>query len=313
VLFQFSPDVISSASPDAQQETADIGAYLLRSDDEFRTPAAVAESAPPRHDRDSRAIYYLSLSVIDVLVFASSFFLIDLLRHGFFTQQSVLLSALGVPVLIVMSVYHRAYSHDVLLRPSVGIKRSIISLAITFASTLGILFWLGASEDFSRLVFTAGALVAIAAISIARFLFGHALGNRRRWKFFNEVVLVDGMDIEAIAGETIVSARRLGLEPSLADPFAIERVSHLLKGYDRVVLACCPDRRAAWSRMLKALDIDVEVLVPELSGFRPLGLRQACGHSSLLVGCAPLSLGDRIVKRSFDLSVALIALTFLRL
>lgn len=285
-------------------------AHLLWHESTIGSAQSGLRSLHSRPDRNSRASYYAILMLIDLAGFVAAFLTIDLVRHRFITDQWLMLSLIGAPIFIATSMYHRAYCHEVLLRPADGIRKSLISLLVAFASTLGILFWLGASEEFSRIVFTAGAVLAMTLIATARFFFGHALGSRCRWKFFNEVVLIDGMDVQVGAGEVVLYADRLDLRPSLANPIALERLSHILKDYDRVILACRPDKRVTWSGMLKALDIDVEVLVPELSGFRPLGLRQACGHSSLLVGCAPLSLGHRMAKRGFDLGVALLALIF---
>jgi lipopolysaccharide/colanic/teichoic acid biosynthesis glycosyltransferase len=69
-----------------------------------------------------------------------------------------------------------------------------------------------------------------------------------------------------------------------------------------VIVSCPEGRRGAWARVLAGANVDAEMLVPELDAVGALGLRRHGDHSTLLVGCGPLRLRDRVTKRLFDVA-----------
>ena len=82
----------------------------------------------------------------------------------------------------------------------------------------------------------------------------------------------------------------------------------MLGNADRVVVACVPERRLAWSTALKGIDVDVQMAYPELDAIGPLGLSRVGGKTTLKVGTGPLSRADQALKRMFDLAVVAIIL-----
>jgi lipopolysaccharide/colanic/teichoic acid biosynthesis glycosyltransferase len=125
------------------------------------------------------------------------------------------------------------------------------------------------------------------------------------------VLLVDGVPVYPDKGQIVIFADHVQITPSIDDPIILDRMGRLLHNCDRVILACAPDRRLGWSRVLKGMDIDVELLAPELSELGALGMRGFNGHSTLLVSCGPLGVRDRAVKRALDLAIAAPALLLL--
>ena len=88
----------------------------------------------------------------------------------------------------------------------------------------------------------------------------------------------------------------------------LERIGALLAGSELVTVACLPERRSAWSRVLAGANVDVEMLMPELDHVGAIGLRRHGECTSLLVGCGPLGIRQRAIKRLFDISFSGIAL-----
>jgi lipopolysaccharide/colanic/teichoic acid biosynthesis glycosyltransferase len=66
-----------------------------------------------------------------------------------------------------------------------------------------------------------------------------------------------------------------------------------------------------WSTALKGVDIEGEVIAPELDEVGALGLKHFGTSSTLLVAKSPLRGIDRALKRAFDLALTIAALPFL--
>lgn len=138
-----------------------------------------------------------------------------------------------------------------------------------------------------------------------RWAFGHWQGRAVGWRFTNDVVLVDGVAYAPRPGEIILMAEEGDLQPSLIDPEMLDRAGHLFQNCDRIILACTPDRRAAWAEMLKCTEKNVEVLAPELDAVGAMALRRLGDRATLLVSCGPLGLRQSLTKRAFDLAISL--------
>jgi lipopolysaccharide/colanic/teichoic acid biosynthesis glycosyltransferase len=158
--------------------------------------------------------------------------------------------------------------------------------------------------DFSRLVFGIGSVIALGTMSAVRLALGQAIGRRCRRSFRRDILILDGIAANATGNEVVIDAGSERLHPRLDDPAALDRIGQLLHRSERVIVACPPDRREAWTRALAGANVDVEILAPELSGIPAIGLRRHGAVPSLLVGCGPLRLRNRVMKRVLDLSVA---------
>jgi lipopolysaccharide/colanic/teichoic acid biosynthesis glycosyltransferase len=249
---------------------------------------------------------YASLMAIDALGVTVAFILASFIRlDDPFHHIGRDVLAVLLPLFIGLSLNGRAYSIEVLRSPRAGIRRSLSALSFAIAAMIGILFYLKASESFSRLVFAIGSVSSLGLIGLGRWIFGHVMGHRYDWRFTNDVVLVDGVPIYPSDGEIVLFAEEAQIAPRIDDPVLLDRIGQLLKNCDRVLVACTPERRGAWSAMLRGTNVDVEVLVPELDGLGALDLRRFGDRSTLLVSCGPLGLRDRVVKRALDLAIAL--------
>ena len=255
---------------------------------------------------------YGALFLLDALGIAAGFAFANTVRFGEpLHVQGLDMFVVLLPIFVVLTLNNRAYAIECLSRPREGMRRAIQSLVVASAVLVGIIFYMKISGEFSRLVFGIGTLSAVGLIALFRWSFGQAMGVKYNWSFVNEVLLVDGVPVYPDKGQIVIFADHADITPSIDDPVILDRMGRLLHNCDRVVLACPPERRIGWSRVLKGMDIDVEILAPELNELGALGMRGFNGNSTLLVSCGPLAVRDRILKRGLDLAIAAPALLLL--
>lgn len=249
---------------------------------------------------------YLGLVMIDGLALYAAFTVARLLRFGSpFAATATDVLVVLLPMYFVLAFNGKAYAIDVLTSPKAGSKRAARSLLMAAGLVIGGLFYLKTSADFSRFVMALGVCGSLVTVAGARWVFGQYMGKRHKWRFTNEILFVDGVSVFPTKGEIVVFADRAQLRPSTDDPVLLDRMGSLLRHCDRVVLACHLDRRAAWAAMMKGINVNVEVLAPELDELGALAIGRAGDRSTVLVSHGPLGLRDRLIKRAFDIAVSL--------
>jgi len=259
-----------------------------------------------------RTWLYLALIAADLFAFAIAFLAAGALRLGSpLESQSLLTLALVLPTFLAVAVNNRAYSISALERPAVGAARATKALLFAIVVAISLLFYLKASVQFSRQIFAVGTIFSLVAVLAMRGIVGERIGRACNWSFVNRLLILDGAKAPASKGDITICAAMLGLEPRSDDPVLLNRLSHLLERCDQVVIACAPDRRLRWTEALKGASIDVEILAPELSRFGAVAMGDFNGDVTLQVGRKPLNLGDRIIKRTLDLAIAVPALIVL--
>lgn len=183
-----------------------------------------------------------------------------------------------------------------------------------FAGMLALLFvgyLLKANADVSRvmvLVSTAAAamLLAVGRLGYARFAtarFGGAPMCR--------VLILDGVAAAAAPGMHVVEAADAGLVPDVTDPMMLDRLGRFLKGADKVIIACPPERRVAWSMAMKGTNVRGELIMPEVATIGPIGTSRFGADTTLIVSAGTLGTRQRAMKRLLDLGLAAGALAFL--
>ena len=256
-----------------------------------------------------RLSLYCTLFLVDLFALALSFLAAAALRlDSPFELQSLRTLAIVVPTFIAVGLNNRAYSIDTLERPNAGALKSAEALFFATAVAIGLLFFLKVSTQFSRQIFITGTLIAMAAIVSCRILLGDLIGAKYNWSFVNRLLLLDGVTLEPRRGELAVSAKQLGIEPNYDDPILLDRLGTLLHRCDSVLVACPPERRALWAHALKVSAADIEILVPDLTPFGAIAMRQFNGQTTLVVSSQPLNLRDRVLKQVLDLAIAIPAL-----
>ena len=94
----------------------------------------------------------------------------------------------------------------------------------------------------------------------------------------------------------------------LDDPAGLDRFGRLSNGFDRVVIACPREARESWALMLKGANVVGEVIIEELGQLQGLALGTLGDCHTIQVASGPLTLSQRIAKRTFDLALTLPAL-----
>ena len=264
-----------------------------------------------RSKSELRLALYAVLFGMDVVCISAGFLGAGLVWAGSpFGLQALRTLGIVLPTFAAIAVNGGAYSTRSLQRPTFGARKVIGSLLCAGAVAVALLFYLKVGIRFSRVIFALGTILSTMFAVAGRVAFGEYVGRKYAWTFSNNLVITDGTSVAASTNEIVVSTNRVGIEPRTDDPIMLDRLSRLLENCDRVIVACPPERRAQWTRVLKGTTLDVEITVPELTSMGAVRLATFRGDSTLVVSCGPLTLRDRLIKRTFDLVVAGIALLF---
>lgn len=221
--------------------------------------------------------------------------------------QPLLLIAL--PIFLLLEIAREVQGVEALESRSLATQRGLGALLGTALIVLALSF-LFKSQDVSRVGFM--TLFGVAAITltlgkvILDLIFVHWMGGVA----VATIVLQDGLAAQKHADCDVVDVQRLGLWPDLNAPSSIDALSRIISAYDRVVVACCFERRSAWATFLKSQDVGGEILLDRdlLHGAVAIGTYGA--DDTLVLSRGPLALSSRIQKRIFDIvvSAALLAL-----
>ena len=275
---------------------------------------AVAGPVFSRSKEGLRLRLYATLFVVDVLCIVGAFLLAGALRLGSpLEDQTLRTLAVVLPTFVAVAINNRAYGIASLRSPGSGAMKVAEALSYAIVVAIVLLFFFKVSADFSRAIFAAGTLLSLAAVVGGRTIVGKHVGHKHQWTFANQLVLVDGVPVRTEAGEAVIQAHDLGLEPRENDPVFLDRLSRLLEGCERVVVACPPPRGRVWSQALKGMALDVEILMPELTCMRATALGSFHNETTLRVSSGPLGLRDRALKRTLDVATASTALLILAL
>jgi lipopolysaccharide/colanic/teichoic acid biosynthesis glycosyltransferase len=204
-----------------------------------------------------------------------------------------------------------AYSIDVLRHPNAGIARASISLMLAFALLFAITYFLKVESRFSRIITGTSFIIALAAIGLAREVAGHLIRRALRGKFTTEIVLADGAAVPPSEDYLVLDAEQLGLHPDTKDAAMLIRLASVVQGADRIVISCARGAALKWAPMLKGANVQGEILLPEYDQIAPIGVAKLHGRTTLVVSAGPLNLREQLVKRAFDLAVAIPALLLL--
>src|SRR4051812_32931124 len=205
----------------------------------------------PRATEELRLALYAGFVAADLACIAAAFLVAGTIRLGTPLQQQALLSlAIVLPTFLAVAINNQAYSLKALQRPTFGAAKAVEALCYAVAVAIALLFFLKISVQFSRTIFAIGTVFALALTIGCRMVVGKRTGRRYNWTFANELVIADGVEVEASHGRKVVYADELNVEPR-TDPLALDRLGTLLHNCDRVVVACSPTRVGHWTRALK--------------------------------------------------------------
>lgn len=255
---------------------------------------------------------YLAIMLGDIAMLLLAFAISGYLYLGSDgMRRSFVLGQLVLPAFLTIALYNGSYSLQTLLKPNHGAARAIGALVLSSAVVTFIAFYTKSSRDFSRVGFTLGVLLAGLAIPWLRAQMSAFVAWRCGRRVINELVINDGGPPVDLPDARHVDAARLGLVPDSSEPVALDRIGGLLRNFDKVIISCLPERRAAWAMICKGTAISGEVIDDTIVELGAKGAREAGGRGLLLVSVGPLGLRSRAMKRLFDIGVSASAILLL--
>lgn len=220
-----------------------------------------------------------------------------------------------LPLLILVyyptAIRHQAYRLGVVIHASPSMRRACLSLLTAMVIVISVTFVLKSSDSLSRGLALGGVLASCMLLVIGRYYFAKYAYAALNGSPESEVVLIEDFDPPEGCTSFKLDLRTLNIVPDINDPVMLDRIGRLLHDTDRVILACQPERRVIWSTALKGVGVNVEVLTPELDAIGAISTTRYHGIATTLIATGPLNAVDRVIKRLFDLTVALITLLLL--
>ena len=275
--------------------------YALSADVATRT----AIPAPRTYETQrTRMTFFAVQALLDLLLLSFAFVVVDFIRHGKLggtVDQNSLVVIL--PLYAVGAFYVGLYSYEAAMSASRSIAR--MTTALVIALGVDLLVWFGAKSgsDFSRVVFFAGALLALLLLSAARIPAVWLVRRVLRDRFMRRVLVIDRVPVDVPDNFEVLDAERIGLVPDIHNPIMLHNFSNLIAGADRVVVSCPPERREQWAVYLKGVGCWGELLVPELHGVAPVQQESDSSVIGVRVSVGPLSIRNRMSKRALDLAL----------
>jgi polysaccharide biosynthesis protein PslA len=234
------------------------------------------------------------------------------------TRAEVLFGAgyfrsLGVftPIYYAIALNLNVHNARVITQPGQSIWRTINASVVAAMSVILVIFLLGVSSYFSRLVFVLGVALSAVLMVLGRWMLSFYGRRQYESSLYANLCIYDDVPITERSGFGAIDARRLDLQPDLNDIDLVTRLGKLAAGMDKVIVHCKRDRREAWSRVLNCLDVDTEIVWPELDSVKPIALRYRGGGVSLQITTGKLKWHQQVIKRAFDLAVTIPAIIVL--
>ncbi|WP_054531665.1 sugar transferase [Erythrobacter sp. SG61-1L] len=262
-----------------------------------------------RGTRIKRRLLAVALVVSDMIACLVAV-LLSQLAYGAPLNLAVAGTVLGVtfPVYFLAGLQTGAHNPSVAHRAGASIRSAGIAFAVTAAIFFFALFATKLGAQVSRLQVGQTLLICLVLGTAARYAIAQRAQRMLGPKPFADLCIYDDVPMRGARGPGAIRAVEAGLVPNLARPEMVSRLGALARGMDRVVVHCSTERREAWSRALKCVDIRSEIVMPELTGLMPLDIRHRNGEVSLVLANGPLRWHQRLMKNLFDRAVAAVAL-----
>lgn len=280
-------------------------------------PMTAAKSGqPPKHvvtlhKERLRAILYIGLLLSDCAAIRTGFSVGATIRPvEWLSPYGFELGWLLMPIYIFVSMRTGSISLEALSRRSESLRRAAATLLVSTSIVTLILFLQNAGDLVSRLAFVISILCTLAFIFLFRLVFHICFVAPVTGGLIAELLIVDGTPVTPGAHH-IFDAADAQFVPDLGNPEMLARMAHLLAPYDRVIVSTTPERRYAWALLLKAYTVQGEILLDQGDALGAIGISRYRGSDTAVVGRGPMSLGDRIKKRSMDLTLGTAALIVL--
>lgn len=255
---------------------------------------------------------YMTLLAVDISMLIVAFMFAGALRFGrLFADEAVLLGSLTIVVYTVVALTSQAFSLPVLRDGSTSLTRSLRSVVFAVLIVLFFAFFLKSGEQLSRATMGFALGGAIVMLSAGRLMFDSYVSRVHGRKLTDEIVIFDNRRVDVPMGMAVLDASAGHLRPDATDPIMLDRLSRLLRRYDRVVVVCTEATQYEWMHVLKGMDCRAEVCGTVFDFAPEYQIGRFSGFPTALVSTGSLSLPNRLLKRSLDIALTLPVLIFL--
>ena len=260
-----------------------------------------------------RIVLYSLLQLLDVAAIVAGFMMASILRDDqWLSPQGYHIVLLVVPIFLMFAFTRDSYSIDSLRSLSESVRRPFSALLATALVVLMFTFFSQTGTDISRLAFAFAFAASAALLAVGRLIVHQIIWIKFHGIVTDQLLILDGVaPVPFERGVHCVDAQAAKLYPDPMDPHMLSHLSELVKGYDRIIVACARERRADWSLFLKGSDVTGELIVSGANNIGAIGLGGFGGRDTLIVSRGTLSLVNRLKKRIFDLAITIPLLIFL--
>lgn len=252
---------------------------------------------------------YVALALIDIFMIGGAFIVGNLIRFDKpFAAAGMNILVVLLPLYLFTATSRSVYSDGIFKQWRQNAALTVASLLLATVAVLLISFYLQATADMSREVFTAGVCISVVLLFASRRPASRLASRLVGGSHLSEIFIQDGVAPPAHPHLTIYDAHQLALHPDIRDPQMLNRLGHLLHGADRVIIGCPAERSVHWAMALKGANISGEIVAPTIDTLGALGVSQIGGQSTLIISQGALSMRNRALKRALDLSLAIAVL-----
>jgi polysaccharide biosynthesis protein PslA len=278
--------------------------------------ASLKPPAKPRVDlseiQSLRVRLCLMILVVDCCSILAGCLMGNFLRFGDpFAPSGINLFAVVLPIFVGVAINSDAYAADVLRDVRTGLSRASLAYAFAVFAVFFLAFYMKVSSDLSRMTSGVAIVTTLAAMAAGRYICHVYIRHRTGMQLVYDLLIVDGVSVTPPPGVHVLDTERDDLVPNVHDPHMLNRLGMHLRGVDRVVIACPPERRQLWSILLKGSSVNGHILASELDELGAIGIGMFAGKHTLAVAHAPLDLSRRFAKRTLDLALTIPGLIFL--
>lgn len=264
-----------------------------------------------RPAREKRFILYGLSLLFDCLSLVAGYLAALALRDSMWLDAGGQpLLTIALPIFLMFEIAREVQSLEALESRSLGTQRALGALFATALVVLALSF-LFKAEDVSRLGFIVTFGVAAITIVAGKLALDAVFTRWMGGVATATIVLQDGLVAPPGPGYDLVDLEARGLRPDLNEPSSIDSLSRIIASYDRVLVSCRFEHRAAWATFLKSQDVGGEILLDRdlLHGAVAIGDWE--DNDTLILSRGPLSLMSRVQKRLFDIVCSAAALVLL--
>ena len=281
-----------------------------KSPDKTRPGRSAADHRRWTSERARLVLYVVSLAM-DLVAVVAGYVLASNIKGIDWTTLPVPVLLIALSLFVMFSIGREAQSIETLRDPQLGMQRAIGALIASFLAQIMLFFLLQVGTDVSRVGFLVFFVAAAALVIVSRLLQHAANRLLLGESVTSTLLLLDGQAMEPEPGMTVVDLTDRQLWPDLRQPSMITALSNEIEGFDRVVVACTDDRYPAWSVFLQGADLAGEIVIGNNRFMGATGLGRCGSQDTVIISRGPLSIGNRIKKRSFDLVVGIALLVVL--